>query len=94
MSPWACLLVPASQASIHVESAQSIKQLADSSALSLCFFLPHPLSTSAYFSLSASLFLHLYGMCLSPSHKQAEAQVYFASTPLLASPSPDIFDLT
>lgn len=39
MSLWACLLVPASQASIHVESAQSIKQLADSSALHFYLFL-------------------------------------------------------
>lgn len=68
MSPWACLLVPASQASIHVESAQSIKQLADSSALSLL------LSSSS--SLYLSLFLPIC-LTLSASLRYVPIPVYF-----------------
>lgn len=92
MSLRACLLVPTSQASIHVESEQSIKQLADSSAR-VFFLLLSSLSSSL--SLSLCLFLSIFLSAsiqhVPPSisnHKQA--QVYFASTPLLASPSPDI----
>lgn len=66
MSLRACLLVPTSQASIHVESEQSIKQLADSSAR-VFFLLLSSLSSSLSLSLSAyfspSFFLHLYSMC-------------------------------
>lgn len=41
MSPRACLPVPGSQASTHVESASSIKQLADSSALYFSLSVPY-----------------------------------------------------
>ena len=88
MSPWACLLVPASQASIHVESAQSIKQLADSSAprfsLSLSLFFPSQLLCHYLSSIST--------ICASPClfmiTNKREAQVSFcryASPPLPTS---------
>lgn len=64
MSVWACLPVPASQASIHVESAQSIKQLAHSSTLHFTLSPSHP-------SRFLSLHLCFYRMCLSPSVSDA-----------------------
>lgn len=66
MSLWACLLVPTSQASIHVESAQSIKQLAHHSApyfLSLFFLI---LFLSQLPSLYLPHSLCIFTVCASP----------------------------
>lgn len=88
-----------SQPSIHTCGISTVYQTAGrqlcSLFLSLAFFLSQSLSAS--FSQSPSVFLQLYSMCLSLSisdHKRAEAQVCLAGTPRLASPSPNIVDLT